>query len=151
MYLKQIGQEILTSMSHIRHRWHDPHARWDQVGSEAPSTTCVAQFPSITFEVWSFDGMIMWCDDTGEHPAKDRLQAAAKLISNHEAVTKFAARGCGEVGARAFTAELSDPYAKPGMQHLGSVDAGALLFFFLFLFMFFSECPAPLMLARQAR
>ena len=25
---------------------------------------------------------------------------------------------------RAFTAELSDPYAKPGMQHIGSVDAG---------------------------
>ncbi|KAK9840509.1 hypothetical protein WJX74_011029 [Apatococcus lobatus] len=63
----------------------------------------------------------------GEQPERDRLQAAAKLIGNHEAVTRFAARGCGEMGTRAFTAELSDPYAKPGMQHLGSVDAGLRL------------------------
>ena len=70
---------------------------------------------------WPAD--LLGCN-TGEQPERDRLQAAAKLISNHEAVTKFAARGCGEMGTRAFTAELSDPYAKPGMQHIGSVDAG---------------------------
>lgn len=54
----------------------------------------------------------------------DRLKAVQRLVDNHEAVTKFAARGCGQQGSPPVNAPLSDPYAKPGMQHLEAVDAG---------------------------
>lgn len=54
----------------------------------------------------------------------DRLRAVQRLVDNHEAVTKFAARGCGQQGSPPVNAPLSDPYAKPGMQHLEAVDAG---------------------------
>ena len=54
----------------------------------------------------------------------DRLRAVQRLVDNHDAVTKFAARGCGQRGNPPVNAPLSDPYAKPGMQHLEAVDAG---------------------------
>lgn len=60
----------------------------------------------------------------GERPDLDRLQAAQRLVDNHDAVVKFAARGCGEEGSPKVTAPLSDPYAKPGMQFVHAVDAG---------------------------
>ncbi|KAL3157857.1 hypothetical protein ABBQ32_012271 [Trebouxia sp. C0010 RCD-2024] len=60
----------------------------------------------------------------GEEPEMDRLRAVQRLVENHEAVTKFAARGCGQQGSPPVNAPLSDPYAKPGMQHLAAVDAG---------------------------
>ena len=60
----------------------------------------------------------------GEAPELDRLRAAHRLVENHEAVVKFAARACGQEGRPPVNAPLSDPYAKPGMQHLDAVDAG---------------------------
>ena len=60
---------------------------------------------------------------TGESPELDRLEAAAKIVSNHVAVTKFAARGCGTKGDRPVGAPLSDPTAKPGETHVPAVDA----------------------------
>ena len=65
--------------------------------------------------------------DAGEQPEHDRWRAAAQLISNHAAVTKFAARGVGEPGNQPVWAALSDPGAKPGEAALPAVDAGALL------------------------
>lgn len=59
----------------------------------------------------------------GENPSEDRLQAAAKLVSNHEAVTKFALRGVGKPGPRPVSAPLADPTAIPGMDHEAEVDA----------------------------
>ena len=52
----------------------------------------------------------------------DRVEAAAKLVGNHDAVTRFAARGCGKAGA-APSPPLSDPTAVPGEAHLPAVDA----------------------------
>ena len=45
-------------------------------------------------------------------------------MENHEAVVKFAARGCGQQGNPPVNAPLSDPNAKPGMQYVDAVDAG---------------------------
>ena len=59
----------------------------------------------------------------GEDPSRDRLEAAAKLIGNHAAVTRFAARAVGSPGSRPVSAPLSDPTAKPGEAHLPAVDA----------------------------
>lgn len=56
----------------------------------------------------------------------DRLRAVQRLVDNHEAVTKFAARGCGQQGSPPVNAPLSDPNARPGMNHLHAVDAGQL-------------------------
>eukprot|EP01023_Acetabularia_acetabulum_P047085 TRINITY_DN4941_c0_g1_i1.p1 TRINITY_DN4941_c0_g1~~TRINITY_DN4941_c0_g1_i1.p1 ORF type:complete len:520 (-),score=102.22 TRINITY_DN4941_c0_g1_i1:135-1694(-) len=53
----------------------------------------------------------------------DTLEAAAKLVGNHEAVVRFAGRGCGQQGARPVSAPLSDPTAVPGEEYLQSVDA----------------------------
>ena len=55
----------------------------------------------------------------------DRLRAAMRLIENHKAVVRFAARGCGAEGWRPVSAPLSDPSAKPGEPYLPDVDAGA--------------------------
>lgn len=62
----------------------------------------------------------------GEDPALDRLRAAARLVGNHGAVVRFAARGCGQPGRRPVSAPLSDPTATPGETYLDAVDAGAL-------------------------
>lgn len=59
----------------------------------------------------------------GEDPARDRLRAAAKLVGNHEAVTKFALRGVGKPGPRPVSAPLADPTAIPGMEYVVEVDA----------------------------
>ena len=34
----------------------------------------------------------------GEDPPLDRLRAAMRLVNNHKAVVRFAARGCGSPG-----------------------------------------------------
>lgn len=54
----------------------------------------------------------------------DRLRAATRLIDNHEAVVRFAARGCGTEGNPPVMAPLSDPNAQPGLQYVPAVDAG---------------------------
>eukprot|EP01025_Chloroclados_australasicus_P018932 TRINITY_DN2011_c0_g1_i1.p1 TRINITY_DN2011_c0_g1~~TRINITY_DN2011_c0_g1_i1.p1 ORF type:complete len:511 (-),score=60.95 TRINITY_DN2011_c0_g1_i1:294-1826(-) len=59
----------------------------------------------------------------GENQEIDTLQAAENLVNNHEAVIRFAARGCGQAGPRPVSAPLSDPTGIPGEQHLQSVDA----------------------------
>lgn len=61
----------------------------------------------------------------GEDPPIDMLRAAARLVGNHAAVTRFAARGCGRPGRRPVSAPLADPSAEPGEAHMPSVDAGA--------------------------
>ena len=60
----------------------------------------------------------------GEDPPLDRLRAAMRLVNNHKAVVRFAARGCGSPGRRPVSAPLSDPTAKPGEDFLPDVDAG---------------------------
>lgn len=59
----------------------------------------------------------------GEEPEVDRLQAAARLVQNREAVTKFALRGVGQRGARPVSARLCDPTAVPGLEFMPEVDA----------------------------
>ena len=63
----------------------------------------------------------------GEDPDLDKLRAVHRLVENHEAVVKFAARGCGQQGSPPVNAPLSDPNAKPGMQYVDAVDAGQSL------------------------
>ncbi len=70
---------------------------------------------------------MLCCAQAGEDPPRDRLRAAARLVGNHEAVTRFAARGCGREGRRPVTAPLSDPTATPGKAHLSAVDTGSPL------------------------
>lgn len=62
----------------------------------------------------------------GEDPPLDRLRAAARLVGNHGAIAKFAARGCGKPGRRPVSAPLSDPTATAGENFLEAVDAGML-------------------------
>ncbi|KAL4421036.1 hypothetical protein ABPG77_007511 [Micractinium sp. CCAP 211/92] len=61
----------------------------------------------------------------GEQPEVDRLQAAARLVQNHEAVTRFALRGApgGRPGPRPVAAPLCDPTAIPAMEHQAAADA----------------------------
>ncbi len=47
-----------------------------------------------------------------------------RLVNNHKAVVRFAARGCGSPGRRPVSAPLSDPTAQPGEDFLPDVDAG---------------------------
>lgn len=51
-----------------------------------------------------------------------RHEAAFALVSNPEAIVRFACRGAGEVGTPSFHAELSDPYAEPNMDYVQPVD-----------------------------
>jgi glutathione S-transferase len=59
----------------------------------------------------------------GERPEADRLVAAARLVGNHEAVTRFALRGPGRPGPRPVSAPLADPTAVPAMEHEAAADA----------------------------
>ena len=67
------------------------------------------------------------------------------LVSNHAAVARFAARGCGRRGDKPVSAPLSDPTARPDDEYVPAVDAalrrvcaellsenGSILFIFLF-------------------
>ena len=67
------------------------------------------------------------------------------LVSNHAAVARFAARGCGRRGDKPVSAPLSDPTARPNDEYVPAVDAalrrvcaellsenGAILFILLY-------------------
>lgn len=59
----------------------------------------------------------------GEQPQLDRLQAAARLVSNHDAVGRFALRGAGRPGSRPVSAPLADPSAVAAGEHEAAMDA----------------------------
>ena len=48
-----------------------------------------------------------------DNPPADALEAAARLVGNHDAITKFMLRGPGKRGPRPVRAPLSDPTAIP--------------------------------------
>eukprot|EP00200_Dunaliella_tertiolecta_P018774 CAMPEP_0202399818 /NCGR_PEP_ID=MMETSP1128-20130828/2275_1 /ASSEMBLY_ACC=CAM_ASM_000463 /TAXON_ID=3047 /ORGANISM="Dunaliella tertiolecta, Strain CCMP1320" /LENGTH=483 /DNA_ID=CAMNT_0049003223 /DNA_START=238 /DNA_END=1689 /DNA_ORIENTATION=- len=58
----------------------------------------------------------------GDSPPLDTLEAAASLIKNHAAVTRFALRGVGKPGPRPVSAPLSDPSAIPALEHMAAAD-----------------------------
>lgn len=68
----------------------------------------------LSFEEWP-----------GEDPPRDRLAAAARLVSNRAAVARFAARGGpgSKRGSPPGTAPLADPFAVPDENALEGVDA----------------------------
>ncbi|PNH08687.1 hypothetical protein TSOC_004726 [Tetrabaena socialis] len=59
----------------------------------------------------------------GERPPYDRLEAAAKLVRNNEAIVRFSLRGPGQPGPRPVSAPLADPTAVPALQHTREADA----------------------------
>lgn len=59
----------------------------------------------------------------GEAPDLDRARAAYRLVDNHAAVARFAARGAGQPGARPVWAPLADPSAVPNESAVEHVDA----------------------------
>ena len=89
--------------------WHLPLA-----GKPLSASSDDPSVPSPSFEEWP-----------GEDPARDRLAAAARLVSNRAAVARFAARGApgGKRGNPPVTAPLADPFAVADESALESVDA----------------------------
>lgn len=59
----------------------------------------------------------------GDNPALDTLEAASKLVRNHQAVVKFALRGPGLPGPRPVSAPLADPTGVPALEHMAAGDA----------------------------
>jgi len=55
--------------------------------------------------------------------ARDRLEAAARLVANHGPIVRFALRGPGRPGARPVSAPLADPSAVPALEHERAADA----------------------------
>jgi glutathione S-transferase len=55
--------------------------------------------------------------------ADARLEAAERLMRNHERVVRFAARAVGERGSPPVAAPLADPRAKPDELAVPAVDA----------------------------
>lgn len=55
--------------------------------------------------------------------AHARVEAAERLLRNHEAVSRFAARGVGQAGFPPVGAPLADPRAKPADAVVPAVDA----------------------------
>lgn len=62
----------------------------------------------------------------GDDPPRDALRAAARLVVNHENVTKFSCRAVGQRGPRPVSSPLCDPTAIPALEHAPAVDAGGL-------------------------
>lgn len=60
----------------------------------------------------------------GDNPEEDRLEAAAKVIRNRAALTRFALRGPGRPGPKPVSAPLADPTAVPALEHTDAMDAG---------------------------
>lgn len=55
--------------------------------------------------------------------ATAQREAAAQLISNHDAVVKFAARALGEPGVPPVMAALADPNARPNEAYIPLLDS----------------------------
>jgi len=85
--------------------WHLPLAK--------KPLTAYSNLPT-SFEEWP-----------GEDPPRDRLAAAARLVSNRKAVARFAARGApgGKRGNPPVTAPLADPFAIADETAIDAVDA----------------------------
>ena len=64
-----------------------------------------------------------WWGPGDENATLDRVEAAAAVIGNRDAVVRFAARGCGKLGNRPVAAPLSDPTATPDDASVPAVDA----------------------------
>ena len=65
-------------------------------------------------------------DDKEEEKEEDlheRLEAASRMIANHEALVSFACRGAGKKGSKPVGAPLSDPTAQPNNEVQLEVDA----------------------------
>lgn len=59
----------------------------------------------------------------GDSPARDRLEAAAKMVANRSALVRFALRGPGKPGPRPVSAPLADPTAIPALEYEPAMDA----------------------------
>ena len=59
----------------------------------------------------------------GDDPPLDRLHAAAMFVGNHVDVVKFSLRAVGQPGEKSVSAPFADPFAVPGMEWEGAVDA----------------------------
>lgn len=70
-------------------------------------------------------GGIFFEEWPGEDPPRDRLAAAARLVGNGAAVTRFAARGApgGKRGVPPAVAPLADPFAVADESAIEGVDA----------------------------
>lgn len=59
----------------------------------------------------------------GDSPARDTLEAAAKLVGNHASIVRFSLRGPGQRGPRPVMARLADPTAIPALEYTRDADA----------------------------